>query len=145
MYVCNFLFFFQVQDSIPFSIGLSSDEGSICAASNGILFPKGQPIPSVKVLTFQRSNLFHLEAFYANINELPPGTSPKISCFTVCSMPILKHLASMEDFKSSYVHLNIFLRLTQAYFLVPYLSICFRCVKGVQYSLCGLNDPYRTF
>ena len=78
----------QVQDSSPFSIGLSSDEGPICAesngGSNGVLFPKGQPIPSVKVLTFQPSNLLRLEAFYANPNELPPGTSPKICCFTVC-------------------------------------------------------------
>ena len=78
----------QVQDSSPFSIGLSSDEGPICAESNGesngVLFPRGQPIPSIKVLTLQRTNLFHLEAFYAYQNELPPGTSPKISCFTVC-------------------------------------------------------------
>lgn len=75
--------FVQVQDSIPFSIGLSSDESSICAGSNGVLFPKGQPIPSVKILTFQCSNFLHLETFYVNANELPPGTSPKISIFTI--------------------------------------------------------------
>ncbi|XP_061339759.1 heat shock 70 kDa protein 16-like isoform X2 [Gastrolobium bilobum] len=74
---------YEVQDAIPFSIGLSSDEGPISAGSNGLLFPKGHPIPSVTVLTFQRTNLFHLEAFYANTSELPPGTSPKISCFTI--------------------------------------------------------------
>lgn len=73
----------QVQDSFPFSIGLSSDKGPISAGSNGILFPKGQPIPSIKVLTFQRSNSFHLEAFYANPNELSPGASSKISSSTV--------------------------------------------------------------
>lgn len=61
------------------------DEGPICTASNanGVLFPKGHPFPSVKVLTVQRSSLFHLELFYANPNELPPGVSSKISCFTV--------------------------------------------------------------
>ncbi|XP_061342267.1 heat shock 70 kDa protein 16-like [Gastrolobium bilobum] len=74
---------YEVQDSIPFSIGLSSDESPICAGSNGVLFPKGQPIPSVKTLTFQRSNMLHLEAFYANPDEVPPGTSPKISCFKI--------------------------------------------------------------
>lgn len=79
----SFLVFVQVQDVIPFSIGLSSDEGPIAARSNGVLFPKGQPFPSVKVISFQRSNLFHLEAFYVNPDELPPGTSPKISCVTV--------------------------------------------------------------
>ncbi|KAI4308013.1 hypothetical protein L6164_031132 [Bauhinia variegata] len=78
---------YEVQDSIPFSIGLSSNEGPVCAGSNGILFPKGQPIPSVKVLSFQRSNLFHLEAFYSNPNELPPGTSTKISSFTIGPFP----------------------------------------------------------
>ncbi|RDX91229.1 Heat shock 70 kDa protein 16, partial [Mucuna pruriens] len=76
---------YEVQDANPFSIGLSSGEGPIAAESNGVLFPRGQPIPSVKVITFQRSNLFHLEAFYANPSELqlPPGTSPKISCVTI--------------------------------------------------------------
>ncbi|RDX64723.1 Heat shock 70 kDa protein 16, partial [Mucuna pruriens] len=74
---------YEVQDSIPFSIGLSSDGGPICAGSDDVLFQKGQPIPSVKILTFQCSNLLRLEAFYANPDELPPGTSPKISCFTI--------------------------------------------------------------
>jgi len=75
--------FVQVQDVIPFSIGLSSDEGPIAVRTNGVFFPKGQSFPSVKVIAFQRSNLFHLEAFYVNPDELPPGTSPKISCVTV--------------------------------------------------------------
>ncbi|KAF5478898.1 hypothetical protein F2P56_005420 [Juglans regia] len=74
---------YEVQDIIPFSIGFSSEEGSICTGSNGVLFPRRQPIPSLKVLSFQRSYLFHLEAFYANPHELPPGVPPKISCFTI--------------------------------------------------------------
>ncbi|KAE8125563.1 hypothetical protein FH972_020352 [Carpinus fangiana] len=74
---------YEVQDVIPFSIGFSSEEGPICTGSNGILFPRGQPIPSVKVLSLQRSSSFHLEAFYANLDELPAGVSPKISCFTI--------------------------------------------------------------
>ncbi|KAF2288757.1 hypothetical protein GH714_012262 [Hevea brasiliensis] len=46
---------YEVQDSFPFSIGFSSDKGPIGTESNDILFPKGQPIPSIKVLTFQRT------------------------------------------------------------------------------------------
>ncbi|XP_020230583.1 heat shock 70 kDa protein 16 [Cajanus cajan] len=74
---------YDVQDTLPFSIGLSIDGCPIAAGSKGVLFPRGQPFPSVKVITFQRSSLFHLEAFYANPDELPPGTSPKISCVTI--------------------------------------------------------------
>ncbi|XP_062077728.1 heat shock 70 kDa protein 16 isoform X2 [Humulus lupulus] len=74
---------YEVQDSLPFSIGLLVDDSPICTGANGILFPKGQPIPSIKVLTFQRSNSFKLEAFYAYLDELPPGTSSKISFFKI--------------------------------------------------------------
>ncbi|KAL6990790.1 hypothetical protein U1Q18_008912 [Sarracenia purpurea var. burkii] len=74
---------YEVQDSFPFSIGFSSNEGPICTLSNGVLFPRGHPFPSVKVLTLHRSNTFHLEAFFADPSELPPGTSPKISSFTI--------------------------------------------------------------
>ncbi|XP_057758209.1 heat shock 70 kDa protein 16 [Arachis stenosperma] len=74
---------YEVRDSFPFSVGLSSDEGPVSAGSNNVLFPKGHPIPSVKVLTLHRTNLFNLEAFYANQNELPPGASPKLGCFTI--------------------------------------------------------------
>lgn len=76
--------FVQVQDIIPFSIGLLSDNGPISAGSDGVLFPSGQTIPSITVVTLRRTNLFHLEAFYVDPNELPPGTVSKISYFTVC-------------------------------------------------------------
>ncbi|KAM1343181.1 hypothetical protein ACFX15_007083 [Malus domestica] len=74
---------YEVQDSIPFSIAFLIDEAPICPGTNGILFPKGQPIPSVKVLTFRRSSLFHLKAFYANPTEVPAGVSSDICCFTI--------------------------------------------------------------
>ncbi|KAM2058099.1 hypothetical protein ACFX16_030715 [Malus domestica] len=73
----------EVQDSIPFSIAFLIDEAPICTGTSGILFPKGQPIPSVKELMFRRSSLFHLKAFYANPSEVPAGTSPDICCFTI--------------------------------------------------------------
>ncbi|KAA8515496.1 hypothetical protein F0562_018893 [Nyssa sinensis] len=74
---------YEVQDSFPFSIGFSSGEGPICTQSNGILFPRGHPFPSVKMLTLHRNNTFHIEAFYADQNQLPSGISPKISDFTI--------------------------------------------------------------
>lgn len=74
---------YEVQDSFPFSIGFSSDEGPISTLSNGMLFPKGHPLPSDKILALHRSNTFHMEAFYADPNELPPGVSPKISCYMI--------------------------------------------------------------
>lgn len=74
---------YEVQDTFPFSVGFSSDEGPICTMSNGKLFPKGQLIPSVKILSFQRSSSFHLEAFYADPHELPAGVASKISHFMI--------------------------------------------------------------
>ncbi|XP_014502537.1 heat shock 70 kDa protein 16 [Vigna radiata var. radiata] len=75
---------YEVRDAIPFSIGLSSDGKAIRAGLHGgVLFPRGQPIPSVKILTFEYSDLLHLEAFYANPDELPTGAYPKICCFTI--------------------------------------------------------------
>ncbi|KAF5730551.1 heat shock 70 kDa protein 16 [Tripterygium wilfordii] len=74
---------YEVQDSIPFSIGISSDDAPVCKGPDGILFPRGQPFPSVKILTFQRSGLLHLEVFYGNPNELSSGISQKISRFTI--------------------------------------------------------------
>ncbi|PKI55853.1 hypothetical protein CRG98_023734 [Punica granatum] len=74
---------YEVQDSIPFSIGFSTNDSVISAGSNAVLFPRGQPFPIVKFLTLQRSSLFYLEAFYANADELPSGTSAKIGSFMI--------------------------------------------------------------
>ncbi|KAK8618299.1 hypothetical protein V6N13_132294 [Hibiscus sabdariffa] len=79
---------YEVQDSLPLSIGLSSDKGPVCTLSNGVLFPKGHPFPSVKILTLHRTNMFNMEAFYVNSNELP-GLSPQLNTFTIG--PILSH------------------------------------------------------
>lgn len=82
----QFLMIVQVQDVSSFSYGLASDEGPISVGSNGVIFPKGQLIPSTAVLRLQRTSFFQLEAFYPNQYELPPGTFPKISSFMVCSL-----------------------------------------------------------
>lgn len=74
---------YEVQDIIPFSIGLLSDNGPISAGSDGVLFPSGQTIPANTVVTLRQTNLFHLEACYVDLNELPPRTVSKISYFTI--------------------------------------------------------------
>lgn len=81
---------YEVQDSFSFSIGFSSDDGPISTRSDAVLFPKGQLFPSMKMLTLHKNNIFHMEAFYANPNELPLGVSPKISNFTIGPLPV-KH------------------------------------------------------
>lgn len=76
---------FQVQDVIPASIGFCTEEGPISTNSSNALFRRGQPIPSVKIITLHRTNGFTLDAFYVDENELPPGTSTQIGSFQVCS------------------------------------------------------------
>ncbi|CAI9783909.1 unnamed protein product [Fraxinus pennsylvanica] len=74
---------YEVQDSFPFSIGFASDEGPICTVTDGVLFPKLHPFPSLKMLTLHRSGTFYMEAFYTNQDELPSGVSTRISSFTI--------------------------------------------------------------
>lgn len=54
------------------------DEGTELVA-----FDKGNPIPSSKALSFNRSAAFELEARYANPEDLPAGVSPWIAKYTV--------------------------------------------------------------
>lgn len=37
----------------------------------------------MKVLTLYRNDVFHMETYYANQNELPSGASARISSYTV--------------------------------------------------------------
>ncbi|XP_020249769.1 LOW QUALITY PROTEIN: heat shock 70 kDa protein 15-like [Asparagus officinalis] len=78
---------FQVHECFPFSIALSW-KGSVPEAQGGaaenqstIVFPKGNPIPSIKALTFFRSNTFSVDVMYADANELQ--ALPKISTYTI--------------------------------------------------------------
>uniref|UniRef100_A0A7N0UWN3 Uncharacterized protein n=1 Tax=Kalanchoe fedtschenkoi TaxID=63787 RepID=A0A7N0UWN3_KALFE len=79
---------FQVNESFPFSIALMW-KGSAPDAQNGeaensqstVVFPKGNPIPSVKALTFFRSGTFSVDVQYADTSELQAPA--KISTYTV--------------------------------------------------------------
>lgn len=79
---------YQVQDSFPFSIGLSSDKVPICTLPNSTLFLKGQAFPSLKILALHRNNMFQMEAFYADPNELPFGIASQISSFMIGPFPV---------------------------------------------------------
>ncbi|KAH7657359.1 Heat shock protein 70 family protein [Dioscorea alata] len=67
---------FQVHDGFPYSIALSW-KGSAPDSENvvtdnrqtTIVFPRGNPIPSVKVLTFYRSSTFTVDAMYTNLED----------------------------------------------------------------------------
>lgn len=79
---------FQVHDIFPFSIALSW-KGSATDAQNGavenqqstIVFPKGNPLPSIKALTFYRSGTFSVDVQYSDVTELQ--LPAKISTYTI--------------------------------------------------------------
>ena len=79
---------FQVNESFPFSISLSWKAPSSDAQESGpdnkqstLVFPKGNPIPSVKALTIYRSGTFSIDVQYDDVSELQ--TPAKISTYTI--------------------------------------------------------------
>uniref|UniRef100_A0ACD5ZC60 Uncharacterized protein n=2 Tax=Avena sativa TaxID=4498 RepID=A0ACD5ZC60_AVESA len=74
---------YEVQDVIPASIGFCTEEGPISTLSSNAVFRRGQPLPSVKIITLRRNSGFSLDAFYVDENELPPGTSTQIGTFQI--------------------------------------------------------------
>ncbi|CAL9104957.1 unnamed protein product [Musa textilis] len=79
---------FQVHESFPFSIALSwkgsAPDSQTVGSENqqsSVVFPKGNPIPSVKALAFYRSCTFTVDVVYADVGDLQvPG---KISTYTI--------------------------------------------------------------
>ncbi|XP_042414310.1 heat shock 70 kDa protein 15-like [Zingiber officinale] len=79
---------FQVHDSFPFSIALTW-KGSATDTQNGgienqqstVVFPKGNPIPSVKALTFFRCGTFSVDVVYADAGDAQ--VPAKISTYTI--------------------------------------------------------------
>ncbi|KAG4384905.1 hypothetical protein JHK82_038248 [Glycine max] len=79
---------FQVNESFPFSISLSWKAPSSDAQESGpdnkqstLVFPKGNPIPSVKALTIYRSGTFSIDVQYDDVSGLQ--TPAKISTYTI--------------------------------------------------------------
>ncbi|XP_057732077.1 heat shock 70 kDa protein 15-like [Arachis stenosperma] len=80
---------FQVNESFPFAISLSwkgsgPDAQGISGSDNqqsSLVFPKGNPIPSIKALTFYRPGTFSIDVQYSDVSELQ--TPAKISTYTI--------------------------------------------------------------
>ncbi|OIW11903.1 hypothetical protein TanjilG_18176 [Lupinus angustifolius] len=79
---------FQVNESLPFSISLSWKGSGPDAQDSGpdnqlstVVFPKGNPIPSIKALTFYRSGTFSVDVQYGDVSGLQAPA--KISTYTI--------------------------------------------------------------
>lgn len=79
---------FQVNESFPFPIALTwkggapdSQNGATDNQQSTVVFPKGNPIPSVKALTFYRAGTFTVDVQYADVSELQAPA--KISTYTI--------------------------------------------------------------
>ncbi|KAK6912093.1 Heat shock protein 70 family [Dillenia turbinata] len=81
---------FQVNENFPFSIALSwkglapdAQSGAADNQQSTIVFPKGNPIPSIKALTFYRSGTFTIDVVYAEPSELQSNAPAKISTYSI--------------------------------------------------------------
>ncbi|EPS74057.1 hypothetical protein M569_00693, partial [Genlisea aurea] len=77
---------YEIEDRFPFSFSVSlssDDEVSVCSVGDRAFFPKGTTFPRSKVLKLQRNDVFSMEIFYSNQNELPLGVSTRISSFKI--------------------------------------------------------------
>ncbi|CAD5194191.1 unnamed protein product [Musa acuminata subsp. malaccensis] len=79
---------FQVHESFPLSIALSwkgstpdSQKGESESQQSSVVFPKGNPIPSVKALTFYRSITFTVDIIYTDGGDLQVPS--KISTYAI--------------------------------------------------------------
>ncbi|CAI9773628.1 unnamed protein product [Fraxinus pennsylvanica] len=79
---------FQVNESFPFPIALSwkvsaadTQNGAVDNQQSTIVFPTGNPIPSVRPLTFYTSGTFVVHVQHADVSELKAPT--KINTYTI--------------------------------------------------------------
>ncbi|KAL8462533.1 hypothetical protein ACS0TY_033534 [Phlomoides rotata] len=77
-----------VNESFPFPVALTwkaslgdSQNEVVDNLQSTVVFPKGNPLPSVKALTFYRSATFTLDVQYADVSELQAPA--KISHYTI--------------------------------------------------------------
>lgn len=81
---------FSLHDIAPYSIKVRWDKqpGDTDDDDELVVFPKGNSVPSTKVLTFYRKDTFDLEAQYAEPEQLPGGINPWIARFTAKDVPV---------------------------------------------------------
>ncbi|TVU17180.1 hypothetical protein EJB05_33197 [Eragrostis curvula] len=73
---------FQVNEGFPFSIALSwKPDSQNNTPHETIVFPKGNPIPSLKALTFFRSHTFEVDVLYVDTGD--SQVPQKISTYTI--------------------------------------------------------------
>jgi heat shock protein 4 len=81
----------KVNESFPFSISLAWKGSGLDAQDsvpdnqlNSLVFPKGNPIPSIKAPTFYRSGTFSIDVQYSDVSG--QQTLAKISTYTVSQL-----------------------------------------------------------
>lgn len=72
---------FEVLDMNPFPIALTWERDG--ASTTQVLFPRGNPLPSLKMLTFTRSQPFTVTAHYTDEADIPPSFSKALGTYTV--------------------------------------------------------------
>ncbi|KAG5341034.1 Heat shock pss like protein [Termitomyces sp. T112] len=80
---------FSVHDITPYPIKVhwTPEPDSQEEDKELLVYPKGNPIPSTKVLTFYRKDTFDLEAEYAEPSVIPAGINPWLAKFTAKQVP----------------------------------------------------------
>ncbi|KAF8444930.1 HSP70-domain-containing protein [Boletus edulis BED1] len=80
---------FHVRDIAQYPIKVSWERSELDPDDDTelVVFPRGNPIPSTKVLTFYRKGPFDIEASYAEPQGLPGHINPWIARFSAKSVP----------------------------------------------------------
>ena len=73
---------FAMSDVTPYSIKVAWEKQPEDEDTELTVFPRGNGIPSTKVLTFYRKDAFDIEARYAEPAALPGGINPWVARFT---------------------------------------------------------------
>ena len=81
---------FEVEDVCTYPVAFSwaaSEEAPEGERTTSVVFPKGNAMPSAKMLTFFRSGVFPLEADVAEATLLPAGADAHIASFQIGPLP----------------------------------------------------------
>ncbi|KIP06106.1 hypothetical protein PHLGIDRAFT_128463 [Phlebiopsis gigantea 11061_1 CR5-6] len=80
---------FSLHDITPYDVKVKWDKqpGDPDEDTELVVFPKGNSIPSTKVLTFYRNGPFELQAEYVEPSKLPGGINPWLGRFAAKEVP----------------------------------------------------------
>ncbi|GJM94812.1 hypothetical protein PR202_ga11491 [Eleusine coracana subsp. coracana] len=88
---------FQVNEGFPFSIALSwKPDSQNNTPHQTVVFPKGNPIPSVKALAFYRSNTFEVDVLLALSNPAKMLEDEDVEVPVSSTTEVLKDTTKME-------------------------------------------------